>query len=67
MMQMTPKQKYDEAKRLRTENRLRQERRAQSDHDDQDYAEAMAEAATDALCRIADALERLAPPKGSTP
>lgn len=57
---MTPKQKYDEAKRLRIENRLRQERRAQADHDDQDYAEAMLEAATDALCRIADALERIA-------
>jgi hypothetical protein len=67
MMQMTPKQKYNEAKRLRTENRLRQERRAQSYHDEEDYAEAMFEAATDALCRIADALERLAPPKSPTP
>lgn len=50
---MTPKQKYDERKRLRIENDLRMEQRRQRDLD-------RAEDVEDALDRIMSALERIA-------
>lgn len=54
---MTPKQKYDERKRLRLENDLRAEQRRKDRMDrDEDMEELVASIGT-SLVRIADALE----------
>jgi hypothetical protein len=54
---MTPKQKYDERKRLRTERRLREEQRAKDARDRDDDMEERMTRLLVAFERIADVME----------
>ena len=54
---MTPKQKYDERKRLRFERELHFERKAAEARDDGKYMEERMERLMTAFERIADAME----------
>jgi len=54
---MTPKQKYDERKRLRIENQLRAEERRSAEFDRQDEMEARFNRILIAMERIADVAE----------
>lgn len=54
---MTPKQKYDERKRLRTERLLRDEQRAKDARDREDDAQERLERLMTSFERIADVLE----------
>lgn len=54
---MTPKQKYDERKRLRIENDLRAEQRRKDALDRRDDAEEVIDRIMTALERIADVME----------
>lgn len=54
---MTPKQKYDERKRLRIERHLREEQRLKQGRDMQDDAEAMMLKLMHSFERIADVME----------
>lgn len=54
---MTPKQKYDERKRLRNERLLRQEQRAKEQRDSDDDARKQLQSLMDSFERIADVLE----------
>lgn len=54
---LTPKQKYDERKRLRTERLLREEQRAKNFHDKEDDMEERMVRLLTAFERIADVLE----------
>lgn len=54
---MTPKQKYDERKRLRTERLLREEQRAKDARDRDDDAEERFNRILVAMERIADVME----------
>lgn len=54
---MTPKQKYDERKRLRIENALRAEQRRKEQMDKQDEMEAIIISIANSLERIANVLE----------
>ena len=54
---MTPKEKYDERKRLRTERLLREEQRAKDSRDREDDAEERINRLMISFERIADVLE----------
>jgi len=54
---MSPKQRYDERKRLRIENDLRAEQRRKEQMDKQDEMEALIISIGSSLNRIADVLE----------
>ena len=54
---MTPKQKYDERKRLRLENDLRAEQRRKDKFDNKDEMDARATRILAAIERIADVME----------
>ena len=54
---MTPKQRYDERKRLRIENDLRAEQRRKEQMDKQDEMEALIISIGSSLNRIADVME----------
>lgn len=54
---MTPKQKYDERKRLRIENDLRAEQRRKKQMDKQDEIETLVMSIGSSLQRIADVME----------
>lgn len=54
---MTPKQRYDERKRLRIENDLRAEQRRKEQMDKQDEMEALVISIGSSLQRIADVVE----------
>ncbi|WP_035024465.1 hypothetical protein [Aquamicrobium defluvii] len=54
---MSPKQKYDERKRLRIENDLRAEQRRKDRMDKQDEMDALVTSIGTSLQRIADVLE----------
>lgn len=54
---MTPKQKYDERKRLRLENDLRAEERRKENMDREDEMERLVMSIGTSLERIADAVE----------
>lgn len=54
---MTPKQKYEEAKRLRLERRLHDEQRLKSQRDRQEQGEEMFMRLVAAMERIADVAE----------
>lgn len=54
---MTPKQKYDERKRLRIENDLRAEQRRKEQMDKQDEMEILVLSIGSSLQRIADVME----------
>lgn len=54
---MSPKQKYDERKRLRIENDLRAEQRRKDRMDKQDEMDALVMSIGTSLHRIADVLE----------
>lgn len=54
---MTPKQKYDERKRLRAERLLREEQRAKDERDRDDDTEARLIRIMQAFERIADVME----------
>lgn len=54
---MTPKQRYDERKRLRIENDLRAEQRRKEQMDKQDEMEALVVSIGTSLNRIADVME----------
>jgi hypothetical protein len=54
---MTPKQKYDERKRLRAERLLREEQRAADLHQQQEDMDARVTRLMNSFERIADALE----------
>lgn len=54
---MTPKQKYDERKRLRLENDLREQQQRKDRLDRQDNAEQLMDRFVNAVERLADAAE----------
>jgi hypothetical protein len=54
---MTPKQKYDERKRLKAERLLRQEQKLKKDRDNQDDMEVRMNGLINSFERIADVLE----------
>lgn len=54
---MSPKQRYDERKRLRIENDLRAEQRRKDQMDKQDEMEALVISIGSSLNRIADVME----------
>lgn len=54
---MSPKQRYDERKRLRIENDLRAEQRRKGQMDKQDEMEALVISIGSSLNRIADVME----------
>jgi len=54
---MTPKQKYNERKRLRLERELHFERKAKEARDNEKYIEERMERLMNAFERIADAME----------
>lgn len=56
-MSMTPKQKYDERKRLRSERLLREEQRAKEGRDREDDMEEKFTRLLSAFERIADVME----------
>ncbi len=64
---MTPKQKYDERKRLRLENDLREEQRRKDRLDRSDDMEQQFERLMRAFERIADVMELWADQQGATP
>jgi hypothetical protein len=63
---MTPKQKYDERKRLRADRLLREEQVAKSYHDRQEDTEERLTRLMTAFERIADVLELWADQQGVT-
>ncbi len=64
---MSPKQKYDERKRLRLENDLREEQRRKDRLDRSDDMEQQFERLMRAFERIADVMELWADQQGATP
>ena len=64
---MTPKQKYDERKRLKIENDLRFEQNRQKRMDKQDDGEEMIRDVSNSLSRIASVLELWADLQGDKP
>ena len=63
---MTPKQKYDERKRLKADRLLREEKAAKSLRDREDDAEARLISLVTSFERIADVLELWADQQGDT-
>lgn len=64
---MTPKQRYDERKRLRNERLLRMEQRAASDRDRDDDQQEQFTRILSAFERIADVMELWADQQGEKP
>ena len=63
---MTPKQKYDERKRLRAERMLREEQRAANNFEKHEDEEARFQRLMSAFERIADVLELWADAQGES-